>query len=99
MKYTVLQLRHKLWLPLREYYYFPKRQCQQIPGTGGTKARYQCPGCLKLMTELYIVGHECDGGTEQYPRIDVMKYKQNHRWKPTSTFKPIKFKADAVEPK
>lgn len=93
MKYTVLQLRHGRWLPVREYYQFPIRQCQKITGTGGTKARYQCPGCLKQMTEIYVTDHECFGGTERWPKIDLMKYKQNQRWRPTSTFKPIQFKA------
>jgi hypothetical protein len=51
------------------------------------------------MTEIYLADHECDGGTDEYPKLDIMKYKTNHRWKPTSTFKPVRFKADVVKPK
>jgi hypothetical protein len=99
MKYTVLQLRHGVWLPVREYYHFPKRQCKQVQGTGGTKARYACPGCAKALTELYLIAHECDGGTEQYPKLDILRYRPNHRWRPTASFKPILFTEDAAKPK
>ena len=86
-------------MPVREYYHFNKRQCTRVEGPGGTKTRYTCPACGKAMTEIYLADHECDGGTDQYPKLDIMKYKVNHRWKPTSAFKPVGFKPDAVKPK
>jgi len=96
VKYTVLQLRYGLWLPIREYYQFPVRQCKQQTGTGGTKARFECPGCLESFTELYILDHQCQGGSADYPRLDILKYKTNQRWRPTSTFDPVRLRNDVV---
>jgi len=97
VKYTVLQLRHGLWIPVREYYQFALRQCTPVAGpTGTTKSRFKCPGCGENFTELYLIVHECFGGTKDYPRLDILKYRSNQRWKPTSDFKPTMFDEDTV---
>ena len=94
VKYTVIQRRHGLWLPIHEYYQFSLRECRQLePGTGpAAKTRYECPACLKSFTELALPEHRCTGGQTGYPKINNSNFKSNQRWTPRSVYKPTTYK-------
>ena len=94
MKYTVLQRRHGLWLPINEYYQFRHRECRQLPAGKGyaAKARYECPACLRTYTDLALPDHRCVGGSDSHPKLNNQQYKQNLRWRPTSAYEPLLYK-------
>lgn len=95
VKYTVIQRRHGLWLPISEYYQFSLRECRKIDPVPGpaAKVRYECPACLKTFTELALPEHRCTGGKGAgYPKLVPDRWRLNLRWTPKSTHKPILYK-------
>jgi len=95
MKFTVIQRRHGLWLPVHEYYQFKPRNCEPVPPrvtAPAAKTRYRCPGCERTYTEQQILEHRCLGGSQAWPKIMPTQFKQNMRWRPSSDFAPITYK-------
>lgn len=93
VKYTVLQRRHGIWLPISQYYQFSLRECRKLaPGRGpAAKDRYECPACLRTYTALALPEHRCAGGSADHPKINYQALKTNQRWRPTAAWPPILF--------
>jgi len=92
MLVTVFQLRFGRWLPIREYYWFPRQESYvsetETTPTGKPKVVVDpCPGCGKIVKSNIDTAHHCVGGVS-VPLIDEDKYRKNRRWRPELDIQP-----------